>query len=119
MSDDPSLTIIRPIRWNKLNSGDAERVIRERVKLSSNVIFGVHAFDRIKERAITEIDARHILTKGMVTDEPRLADNGLDWKVVVTRKMPSGREAGIVTVIFRPPSESLFVVTVEWMDCRK
>ena len=117
MSDGPPRSnIVRPITWDRLRADQAEKIVRERASSSSNVIFGVHAFDRIEYRSITEIDARTILIKGQVEGEPRLCANGQDWKVVVVRRMPGDREAGVVTIIYRPPNNTLFVVTVEWMD---
>jgi hypothetical protein len=83
------------------------------------VIFGDHAYERVGERSITQEDALAILRQGHIEGDPQLAANGLDWKVVVVRRMPGGREAGAVTVIYRPPSQELFVVTVEWMDTKR
>ena len=114
-----SAKVIRPVRWAALRADEAQRVIQERTQNSENVIFGEHAMDRVDLRSITEIDARRILSVGTVEGEPELCPNGLDWKVIVVRRMPGGRDAGVVTVIFRPPSQSLFIVTVEWMDHKR
>ncbi|MEA1649214.1 DUF4258 domain-containing protein [Nitrospirillum sp. BR 11164] len=108
--------IIRPIRWNGLREDEAQKVIRERVSDASSVIFGDHAFERVEQRSITANDALRILASGSVIGIPVLCANGVDWKALVQLRMPGGRNAGVVTVIFRPPSKSLFVVTVEWMD---
>ena len=117
MTDDTKpFQIIRPVCWQALRSDEAERIIRERATVTSRVIFGVHAFERIEERSITQVDALNILRHGHVKDTPKRTKNGVDWKVVVAQRMPGGREAGVVTVVFQPPNERLFVVTIEWMD---
>lgn len=110
--------VVRPIRWNGLREDEAMRVIRERVGDGSSVIFGDHAFDRVEERSITTQDTLRILREGSVIGAPTRCDNGKDWKVLVQLRMPGGRDAGAVTVIFAPPDSGLFIVTVEWMDLR-
>lgn len=110
--------VVRPIRWSKLRADEAERVVNVRAADSSKVLFSQHAFDRISQRSITIMDALSILREGHVDGEPALQKNGTDWKVVMTRRMSGGREAGVVTIIFSPPKDQLFVVTVEWMDGR-
>jgi len=109
---DP-IPIRRSILWHKLRSDEAQRVIRERVADTNNVIFGEHAFDRVEERSITQGDAYWILEGGEVEGQPERV--GEEWKVVVVRRMPGTREAGVVT-IFAKDSNELFVKTVEWMD---
>ena len=111
--------VVRPIRWAGLRADEAQRIIRERAAVSERVGFSFHAFDRVEERSITQVYAMTILRQGSIEGAPELAANGLDWKVVVVRRMPGGREAGAVTVIYRPPSAELFVVTVEWMDTKR
>jgi hypothetical protein len=117
--DETPKDVVRPVRWSALRADEAERIIRERAAVTSKVIFGVHAFERVEERSITQADAMTILRQGRIEGAPALAANGVDWKVVVVRRMPGGREAGAVSVIYRPPSNELFVVTVEWMDTRR
>ena len=117
--DDKPGQVVRPVRWSALRADEAGRIVRERAAATSKVIFGAHAFERVEERAITQVDAMTILRQGGVEGVPELAANGSDWKVVVVRRMPGGREAGAVTVIYRPPSDELFVVTVEWMDTKR
>lgn len=117
--DEEPAKLVRPVRWSALRADEAERIIRERAATSGRVGFSLHAFDRVEERSITQVDAMSILRQGNIEGAPELAANGTDWKVTVVRRMPGGREAGAVTVIYRPPSEELFVVTVEWMDTRR
>ena len=42
-------------------------------------------------------------------------ENAREWKVIVVKRMPGVREAGVVTLIAMD-NEKLFVKTVEWMD---
>jgi len=78
------------------------------------VIIGEHAFDRISEREILQGDVYWILKTGHVDGSPVLNQYG-DWEVIVVRRMPGGREAGVVTIVFIE-GHKLFVKTVEWMD---
>lgn len=107
----------RPIRWGALRADEAERVIRERIKESENVIVSEHAFERVSERGgeiLTNVDIYYILETGMVEGVPVKA-NDAEWKVVVVKRMPGTREAGVVTLIAQS-DDTLFVKTVEWMD---
>jgi len=104
----------RPINWNRLRTDEAERLIRERAATTGNVIFGVHAYDRIEERSIIQSDVYRILRTGFVESTLARNEDG-NWEAVVTKRMAGGREAGVVTIIFGE-SEYLFVKTVEWMD---
>ena len=104
----------RPIRWNRLRSDEAERVIRELARDTRKVTVSLHAYDRIEERTITQDDMYRILRSGHVEGSPERTEHG-DWKIVIAKRMQGSREAGAVTVIVGE-GESLFVVTVEWMD---
>lgn len=108
----------RPIRWSNLRADEAERVIRERVKDTDNVIIGDHALERIDERfgalAFTSMDIYWILETGTVHGKP-IRENSKEWKVIVVKRMPGSREAGVVTLI-ATEAETLFVKTVAWMD---
>lgn len=103
----------RPIHWDRLRADEAERVIRERARDTSKIIFGVHAFDRIEERSITQVDAYVILEKGSVDGAPTKNEND-EWECVVTRRMAGHREVGVVTIILI--GDGLFIKTVQWMD---
>jgi hypothetical protein len=103
----------RPINWDRLNAADAESVVRERAKVTENILFGTHAWDRVDERSITQVEAYEILRRGYVDGEPTREADG-SWKVIMTRKMNRSRSAGVVTLILS--GEDLFVKTVMWMD---
>jgi hypothetical protein len=106
----------RPINWNRLRSDEAERVIRERSKDTANVVISDHAFERVKQRSIVAPDVYWILQTGFAEGIP-VMENG-EWKVIMTRRMPGSREAGVVTLIVGE-NEEVFVKTVEWMDWRR
>ena len=104
----------RPINWDRLRSGEAERLIRERASTTGNVIISNHAFDRIEGRTIIQADLYRILRTGSVEGDPVRNENG-HWEAVITRRMASGREAGAATIIVRE-DDTIFVKTVMWMD---
>lgn len=105
---------LRPINWAKLRTDEAERVIRDRARATKNILIGEHAFDRVEERSITQNDVYTILRTGHVSGHAQRNIHG-DWEVVVTKRMPGTREAGVVVIVFME-REKLFVKTVEWMD---
>ena len=107
----------RPIHWDNLRADEAERVIRERTKETTNIVISRHAFNRIDEREITQPDVYNILRTGFVEGSPQMNIEG-DWDVTVTKLMPDGRYAGVVKIVFRK-KEILFVKTVEWMDVKR
>jgi hypothetical protein len=78
------------------------------------VIIGDHAFDRISEREIISDDVYWILESGYVDGSLVRNEHG-DWELIMVRRMPGGREAGVVTIVF-VKGQMLFVKTVEWMD---
>ncbi|HZT90268.1 MAG TPA: hypothetical protein VFA12_20175 [Stellaceae bacterium] len=104
----------RPVNWARLRADQAEAIVRERAKTEVNVIFGDHAFDRIDDRSILAEDAYWILQTGFVEGQPEYVGEG-EWKVIMVRRMPGCREAGVVTIIVSSNDE-VFVKTVEWMD---
>lgn len=103
----------RPIHWDRLRADEAEKVIRERAKNTDNVVISEHAYDRVDQRSIVQEDIYWILQTGMVEGQP--VQEGDEWKVIIVRRMPGKREAGVVTLVVEE-SEIVFVMTVEWMD---
>ncbi|MDF1732962.1 MAG: DUF4258 domain-containing protein [Minwuia sp.] len=108
----------RPINWDKLRRDEAERVIRERAapENTGRVIITDHAFDRVGQRSITRAEVMRILREGRCHSDPELTEHG-EWKVVISKKVLGGREAGVVTVILND-NKRLVIPTVEWMDGR-
>jgi hypothetical protein len=108
----------RPVRWHDLRTDEAERVIRERVRDTDNVIISEHALLRVNQRfsdtTFTNEDVYWLLESGNVSRRPT-KENATEWKVIVVKRMPGTREVGVVTLI-ATNSNRLFVKTVEWMD---
>jgi hypothetical protein len=104
----------RPIRWTALRADEAERIVRRLAADTARVGFSEHAFERIEERSITQVDVYRILRTGGVEGLPEPAGRG-DWKVLVTKRLAGSRRAGAVTLILGQ-GKALFVKTVEWMD---
>lgn len=106
----------RQLNRDKLTTDVAEEEIRSRIG-SRSPTFTLHAFDRLDERGelglLNTVDALNILKTGIIEDEPVKLSGG--WKVIVKKRMPGCREAGVVTVIV-VPGKDLIVLTVEWMD---
>lgn len=110
---DP-IPVRRPINWARLPNDQAERLIRERAADTSKIRFSLHAYDRIAERSITQIDAIRILRTGHIEGNPQKTVEG-EWEVTVVKRILGTREVGVVTIIWRNKDE-LFVKIVEWMD---
>jgi len=108
----------RPIHWDRLRTDEAERIVRERVHDTDNVIIATHALQRLTERfgsaSFTAEDVYWILETGAILQQPT-RENAREWKVIVVKRMPGTREAGVITLIAMD-NEKHFVKTVEWMD---
>ncbi|MCG0993896.1 hypothetical protein LHT11_01605 [Acetobacter indonesiensis] len=108
----------RPIRLDRttLRTDEAEREIRSRAE-QGEIFVSAHAYDRLEEReeqgVLNSVDMMTILKTGTVCDQPERVEEG--WKVIVEKRMPGSRDAGVVTVIVFP-GDHLEIVTVEWMD---
>lgn len=105
---------IRPINWARLNSTDAERVIRQYAGIRSNVIFSEHALDQIEDREIVKEDVHWILENGYAEPDACLNKYG-DWEVIVSRELRGARRVGVVTIVLRE-REQIFIKTVMWRD---
>jgi len=64
------IPIKRPINWRKLRPDEAERIIKERASITSNVIITYHARERVEERSILQSDLYQILREGYVDEAP-------------------------------------------------
>lgn len=113
---EPKTVVVRPIRWNRLRTDEAEREVRRRLALSDPFV-SPHAFDRMEEReeqgSLNSVDMMTILRTGTVDKPARREEDG--WLVIVEKRMPGTRCAGVVTLIVHP-GDGLEVWTVEWMD---
>ena len=111
----------RPINWWRLRTDEAERIVHERAQNTENVIISDHAYERSDGRSqVTPLYAEQvydILATGSVDRPPSLnGDN--EWKVIIVKRMPGTREAGVVT-LFTREDDTLFVMTIQWMDWLK
>ncbi len=108
----------RPVRWDNLRCDEAERIIRERVRNTDNVIISRHALKRSVPRFggidFITADLFAILETGSIPYRP-IREDETAWKVIVIKRMPGTRDAGVVTLI-ATDDDTLFVKTVEWMD---
>jgi len=113
---DP-IPLRRPLRWDRLRTDEAERVIREWAQDSGRVAFTKHAFERVAERdygVLTTATVLRVLREGRVIGDPARNERG-HWQAIMARRMPGGRDACAVTVIVRE-DRSLVVRTVMWRD---
>jgi len=99
----------------RLTSKIAEKRIREAALLSQNVIFSDHAFERMDERGITDIQVLDILRTGMVLEEPEKTSQG-EWKCKIIKELRGRRDAGVIVIIIT--NGKLFLKTVEWEDLK-
>lgn len=113
---EPKPTIARPIRWQNLRTDEAEREIARRLLLGAPFV-SPHAFARMAEReelgVLNSVDMMEILRRGSISRSPRQEDRG--WIVIVEKRMPGSRLAGVVTLVVNP-GDDLEVWTVQWMD---
>jgi len=113
MMADP-IPIRRPVNWQNLRSDEAERIIRERAKVTMNVIIVGHPEEQSEGRSILLPDIYRILQTGHVLDPPTRIDQG-EWEAVIRIRMKGTRDAGAVTIILTG-NEMLIVKTVMWID---
>lgn len=108
--------IVRPIRWDRLRTDEALREIHRRLEIADPFV-SPHAFERLEEReeqgCLNAVDMMTILRKGTIRQTPVREADG--WKVIVEKRMPGSRDAGVVTLIVHP-GDDLEVWTVVWMD---
>ncbi len=97
----------------RLSASRAQEIIQERALDADNIVWSVHALERMDERGIYDIDVLRILRKGFVDDDPEQTERG-EWKCKVTLNIKRGRTAGVVTIIMS--QGELYVKTVEWED---
>src|SRR5690554_3412829 len=63
------------------------------------VIFGDHAFDRVRERSITSEDVFRVLRFGENAEPFTPGVNPGEWKTKVVAKLEGSRKIGVATVI--------------------
>jgi len=99
----------------RLTASRAQERVRALAADSINIKWTDHVRQRMYERGIDAIDVMNILKKGVVEEAPVDGESPGEIKVKVTRKLTSGREAGVV-VVLPPNSSELVLATTEWED---
>lgn len=112
MADPPKPATVAKMA---LTADRAQERIRKIAIKSCDVILTDHALIRMGQRGITDIEVHRILRTGFVEEAPIDLENG-EWKCKVVKKVQSGREVGVVTIIMT--KGQLLVKTVEWEDGR-
>lgn len=101
----------------RLTAACAQTRVRQLASDSANLVFTDHMEERMLARGIDTDAVLRILRTGEVEEDPTESErrNG-DWKIKLTRKMATGRVAGVVTVLVQ--SGRLILLTAEWEDGR-
>lgn len=79
----------------RLSSSDARKIVREIAADSRNIVFPLHARERMKQRKISALQVQQCLMKGIVSEPPYVNAHGL-WEVTMSR--PNGAEPITVPV---------------------
>jgi hypothetical protein len=98
----------------KETSAWAESTIRSLAQVSANIIWTDHIEDQMENRAIDADAVLRILRTGYVDSPPTEANRPGEWKAKITKRLSSGRVAGVVTVIVK--ERRLILLTAEWED---
>ncbi|MHB1528921.1 MAG: DUF4258 domain-containing protein [Acidiferrobacteraceae bacterium] len=91
----------------------AQQRIRKIAEVSSNVILGTHAKERMADREIFRHDVDRALRNGFIEGNPERAEEG-EWKCKMTVPIKGRRDLGVIVVLLQ--NGRLFVKTVEWED---
>lgn len=110
MTNSPEESNVRPLR---LRADRAQAIINAAAQDTANVIFGMHALQRMEERGVSDLEAYRILRTGHVSEVPERTDKG-EWKCKVIKKLRGQRVLGVIAIIIK--HDRLFVKTVEWED---
>ncbi len=99
----------------KPTAGLAEKLVRSLAADSSNIRWTQHVVERMVERSIDSTDVLNILAKGDVDEAPVATETEGEFTLKITKKLSSGRVAGVVLVLI-PKSKKIRLVTAEWED---
>ncbi len=72
----------------RLTQASAQERIRNIAKVSSNVILGTHAKERMADREIVRHDVDRVLRSGYIEGDPEQAEEG-EWKCKMTLQISS------------------------------
>jgi hypothetical protein len=95
---------------NELDNQKALELIRKIIKSKSGqIIFSLHAKERMRERSYTTDDVLHILLKGDIASK-EFHNPTQVWRYKIQSEDLAGEEGAVVTAIIN--SASLVVITV-------
>lgn len=100
----------------RLTARVAQQRVADLASDSRNLRWTRHIRERMKERGIDSEDVLRILRGGLVEHEPVAGEGEKEWKIKLTRKMATGRVAGVVTLLIA--DSYLRLLTAEWEDFR-
>jgi hypothetical protein len=89
-------------------------LVRKMAADTSKVAWSMHAWDRMKERGITDNMALEVLRLGTPKGEIEAGKNAGEWKVKMVYATRGRREVGVVVITIQ--DRRLLVKTVEWED---
>ena len=99
----------------QLSAAEAQKRIRELAADSGNIVWTDHVLHQMSDRGIDDAAVRRILQTGYVDDPPiESTQDPNDWVAKITRRMATGRDAGVVTAI--TDGGRLILITAEWED---
>lgn len=85
-----------------------------RLAALDRVAFTDHAYERMEERDITDLQALRVLQRGSLTGPIEQGNKPGEWKCKITDTVRGAREVGVVTIVVF--LRRLIVKTVEWED---
>lgn len=94
----------------------ALRRVRDIAQNSENLRWSGHIRQRMMERGIDTDAVLRVLRQGYIDSDPIEGSGANEWKIKLTRRMPNGRVAGVVTILIQ--DNFLRLVTAEWEDVR-
>lgn len=109
MADDDRQPIPFRMRHDR-----ALAIVRRLAVDTAKIQWGIHAFERMLERDISDLMAVEVLRGGHIRGPIVPGRSPGEWKLKIARQIKGRRELGVIVVIMR--EERLFVKTVEWED---
>jgi hypothetical protein len=106
------VSISATIPSGRLSKRDAQKLINELAKNSSNVAYSPHAKEQMV-RGFSYPGMLTILREGIIADEPLLVNGKWRYKIIFY-KFKGNRDASCVVEI--KGSKKLKVITVMWID---
>lgn len=99
----------------RLTRENLEKRIHE-LASAGEASFSEHAYDRMDERGISDIQVERALRTGHISGEIVPGSRPGEWKCKVVERMKGMRDIGVVTIVIH--NARLFIKTVEWEDMK-